>query len=174
MLRISGKKKLRKDDIQILREAAKFTLDKLVAPSIQKKISVRIRLNDDCDGWEGECCYVGNENNIRKFDISVSLNRMNENAKKPIARMKEPIRTIIHELVHVKQYANNQLFDYKDGKTKFEGQIYKRTTPSFKYTDYERYWDSPWEVEAYGRTEGIYELFKINHRRKQRNESVKK
>lgn len=159
MLRFTGKK-LHKSEKQLLSDVAKFTLNKFIPKSIQKKLNITIKICDSFDkGWQGECEYVGNENNIRKFNIVISLKSMNKQAKDLTKKLKEPIKTIIHEMVHVKQYANNQLFDYIDGNTKFEGKVYKNAKT---YTDY---WDMPWEIEAYGRTEGIYEQFLINQKK---------
>ena len=90
------------------------------------------------------------------------MSKINNRAKKQIFRLKEPMKTLIHELIHVKQYANNQLFDYVDGDSKFEGWVYKRTE------SVEEYWDSPWEIEAYGRTDGVYEMFCVQHNKKLR------
>ena len=153
MIRFTGKK-LSKEDQKILVDAAKFTLNKFVNKSTQKSIKVNVRLDDNYQrGWQGECGYMGNVNGIRKFDVVVSTNKINNNTKDPFKRLREPIKTIIHEMIHVKQYANNQLFDYVNGSSKFEGKVYKNSKT------YLEYWDLPWEVEAYGRTEGVYEQF---------------
>jgi hypothetical protein len=152
MLRFSGKK-LHKDDMKLMREVSKFTMDKFIKKSTQDTIYVRVKLVDDMKGWSGECYYMGNFDGIRVFDVKVSVAKINKRAKNPFARLQDPMKTLIHELVHVKQYANNQLFDYKDGASKFEGWIYKRSD------SLEDYWDSPWEIEAYGRTEGLFEMF---------------
>lgn len=59
------------------------------------------------------------------------------------------LKTICHEMVHVKQYAKNEmrpmLRPYR--MTKYMGVL---------YPDEIEYWDSPWEIEAYGREPGLY------------------
>ena len=162
MLRFSGKK-LQNEDMKILREVAKFTMNKFLAPSTQKKTEVKIRLVENLNGWQGECAYLGRKGDVRQFVVNVSISKINKRAKCDIARMKEPIKTLIHELVHVKQYANNQMFDYVDGvSTRFEGRLYQNKL------DYEAYWNSPWEIEAYGRTEGMFEMFMVERKKKQK------
>jgi hypothetical protein len=159
MLRFTGLK-LNKSEKQLLSEVAKFTLNKFIPKSTQKKMYVNIKITEGFDrGWQGQCEYLGNKNNIRKFDVIVSLKGINKQAKDLNKKLREPIKTMIHEMVHVKQYVNNQLFDYIDGNTKFEGKVYKDAKT---YTDY---WDMPWEIEAYGRTEGIYQQFLINQKK---------
>lgn len=152
MLKFSGKK-LHKDDMKLLREVSKFTMNKFIKPCVQRNLYVRVRLVDKLKGWSGDCFYMGNIEGFRVFDINVSVSKINTRAKNPLRRMRDPMETLIHELIHVKQYANNQLFDYVDGHSKFEGWIYKRTE------SVEEYWDSPWEIEAYGRTDGVFEMF---------------
>lgn len=156
MLRFSGKK-LHADDKRILRQAAQFTLNKFMTRAAQSRILVEIELTDTLGGWSGETVYMGNDDGIKKFEVRVCT-RPNTRAKKPVFRMKDAILTLMHELIHVKQYANSELFDYVDGRTRWKGKIYESKR------DMESYYDSPWEIEAYGRTEGLWDLF--NHKLK--------
>jgi len=151
MLRFSGKK-LHADDKKILRQAAVFTLNKFMTPSAQKKILVEVELTDNLKGWSGETVYMGNEDGIKKFEVRVWV-KTDTRAKTPVNRMKDSILTLMHELVHVKQYANSEMFDYVDGRTRWKGSVYDNAK------DMESYYDSPWEIEAYGRTEGLWDMF---------------
>jgi hypothetical protein len=45
------------------------------------------------------------------------------------------------------------MFDYVNGDTKFEGKIYATNNSS------ESYWFAPWEVEAHGYQDGLFQLF---------------
>lgn len=157
MLRFSGKK-LHADDKRILRQAARFTLNRFMSFSAQKKILVEVELTDNLNGWYGETVYMGNDDGMKKFEVRVCV-KPNTRSNKPIVRMKHAIMTLMHELVHVKQYANSELFDYVDGRTRWKGSVYDN-----KF-DMESYYDSPWEIEAYGRTEGLWDLF--NHKLKE-------
>lgn len=59
------------------------------------------------------------------------------------------LRTLAHELVHVKQYAKQETINYirKPWLTKFNGAYVDTRVVS--------YWDYPWEIEAYGREVGL-------------------
>lgn len=162
MFRFSGEKLL-DSEMMHLREVAKFTMNKFVPPSVQKKMYVNIHLTKTYEkGWAGHTEYMGNEDGIRKFNVVVVADKIDHRATKCLnKRLREPIKTLIHELIHVKQYANNQMFDYIDGCTKFEGKIYKNSKMG-----YYEYWDTPWEIEAYGRTEGVYEQFVLTQNQK--------
>jgi len=73
------------------------------------------------------------------------------------SRMKEFLPVLAHELVHVKQYLNNELFDYADNERyRFKGRIY--ALPASKTMDWD-YYESPHELEAYGRAYGLYDMF---------------
>lgn len=64
-------------------------------------------------------------------------------------RGKKPIYSVLaHEMVHLKQYVLGEMIDLSPRECIWHGQ-------HMKYgSDF--YWDSPWEIEAYGRQEGLY------------------
>lgn len=66
---------------------------------------------------------------------------------------RKPILSVLaHEMVHIKQYATGQMRSF--GKyVVWEGQTYVEETD-------DQYWDSPWELEAFGRQEGLYMRWK--------------
>jgi hypothetical protein len=160
MLRFSGKK-LPSDEMKILKMAARFTLDRHVSAHKQRKISITVCLEDSpSGGWDGECSYVGLVRNKRVFDIRIRpFALINKRAKKPLVRLKNVIEVLMHELIHVKQYVNNELFDYVNGDTKYDGRVY----PLNENESYDEYWNSPWEIEAYGRVVGTFEMFLRHH-----------
>lgn len=154
MVKFTGVK-LTPEEMKYLRAATRFTLDKYVTRYRQNKIEVEINLVEDRKmTWGGDCTYIGIEEDKKKFEVRIQSSLVKKQAKKIDTRMKDLVATLIHELIHVKQYVNNQLFDYVDGKTvRYEGKIYKDSD------DFISYWDSPWEIEAYGRSVGTYEMF---------------
>ncbi len=100
--------------------------------------------------------YVGKERSRRVFDIHINKNVILRpgNLKE---RMSVLLRYLAHELVHVKQYLNGELFDYADGKRyRYKGVVY--STSTYETSDWD-YYDSLIEIEAYGRTEGLYDMF---------------
>ena len=70
------------------------------------------------------------------------------------------IKTLAHELVHVKQFARGEMVDLVRTKhIKWNKQ----------YIDQDKvdYWDLPWEIEAFGREYGMYRRY-INHVREEK------
>ena len=107
-----GKKKQR----ELVSQVAYFCINKLM-PRL-KKIEIDIQLNNIKDGAIGYCMMTDNN---RTFEIEID--------KK--LDVKEIIKTICHEIVHVKQYVRNELGinDNNAGKDYFnlpyEKQAYK-------------------------------------------------
>ena len=58
--------------------------------------------------------------------------------------------------MHVKQYLNSEMFDYVAGGVRYKGSYFDH---SYQISE-ELYYDSPWEIEAYGREWGLYKMFK--------------
>lgn len=124
----------------ILEDALNFYLYKLLPSRIVQNLTIdltfRKKLDDDADGY---CMVTGynTKNRAREFEVEVQNN--------PSMRYK--LMTLAHECVHLKQYALGEIDEHMN--------TWKGTRVP-KSTDY---WDSPWEIEAYGREKGLYIRF---------------
>ncbi len=167
---------LRKSDIALLKRYCNFVMLRMVRPGVLRKANINIRIlkNEDLAHTEDVLdlkeygawvTYEGIENDRKKFNMVVNARRINKRAKKQIPRLKNMFYDIAHELTHVKQYLNNELFDYVDGKARYKGEIF----PLGHSEDEEAYFDSPWEIEAYGREHGMYKLFTKKLKQEQKN-----
>ncbi len=58
---------------------------------------------------------------------------------------------LAHEMVHIKQYINKELLELPYA-VMFNGKIYRENE--------EDYWLYPWEVEAYGKQQGLYQKWR--------------
>jgi len=82
------------------------------------------------------CCIQNDKNN---FIIWLRKSKSN----------KDQLITLAHELVHVKQYVMGELtLDFIHAK---------------KTKGLDPYWDSPFEIEAFGRQEGLYHRYVVHH-----------
>lgn len=128
-----------------LKEAAAFFNTLLGLDRISYQLD--IERNRQLDN-EGECTDEDGFRNPRWFTITLRGKRGDD----PL------IRTLAHEMVHVKQYIRNQLgkdMTVTKGHgfklaTKWEGEYW---VPS---KNEDPYFDSPWEIEAYGREIGMF------------------
>jgi hypothetical protein len=155
-----------RDDVRLVKKYAYFCLSKFVPNNTLRDSNIVVRFINHTDLSSEEeqkelkevnawMTYDGLVNEKRKFTITLDKSIIRKSAKKQITRYKNTLKNLGHELVHVKQYLLNEMFDYKDGETvRFMGGRYTATGE----LDWS-YWDSPWEVEAYGRTEGLYQMF---------------
>lgn len=158
---------LRSDDRDMIRDYARFVLDRMVRRGIQNKSRVHIKVlaKDEIKTqaellelkkYKAWCTYEGTDaNGEKKFTIVLNAHTINRKAKKPHIRLKNLLIDLGHELVHVKQYLLNEVFDYTNGDVRHKGIVFS----SSYQEDEELYYDSPWEIEAYGRELGLYKIF---------------
>lgn len=132
--------------IRELTDAAEFYAGILFDPRMARNIELDIEINKSLD-VEGHCVCEEEKKNPRFFTIELRNKRTDEDV----------FKTLAHEMVHVKQYAKNQLykrFGLSRGavgiESVWEGKCWRPKRAEHKY------FDSPWEVEAYGREVGLY------------------
>ena len=128
-----------------LEEAARFFAAQLMHARTVQKLEIDIEVVRTLD-VTGECVSEDEHKNPRYFTIRLR--------QQPVEEM---IRTLGHEMVHVKQYAKNELSKQlrlaRGGiriGSKWQGEFWD---PKSKE---DGYWDAPWEIEAYGREVGLY------------------
>lgn len=171
---------LKRADIALLKRYCNFVVRKLVRPGILRKsnICIRILKNEDLDHTEDVIdlkeygawvSYDGIFDGKKRFSMILNARRINRRAKKQIPRLKALMLDAAHELTHVKQYLNNELFDYRDGKARYKGEIF----PLGHSEDEETYYNSPWEIEAYGREYGMYKMFSKKLKQEQKEKAKK-
>lgn len=134
-------KKLSKE----LTEAANFFADILLSPRIKRNLDITIKIYKKLDSC-GYCEVVDHKKNPRKFIIEI----LNDGVENPIC-------VLAHEMVHLKQYARNELGDeviVAKGNTSKEFTQWKGELWKPKGKD-DPYFDSPWEIEAHGREVGL-------------------
>lgn len=138
LIDVSGK--IKKDMKQLFADAASFFLLKMLDTTTLKNtivnIKVRKKLEDSQDGYCDIVDYDG-WNRPREFDVYVQKN----------VSVRYMLMTLAHECVHVKQYASGEL---KEGHNLWRYQI---VPPDINY------WESPWEIEAFGRERGLYTMY---------------
>lgn len=154
-LRITGKSK--KISRKQVREAAFFFAGKLMSSRLIKTLEVYITFKDNL--WRKEkligACEPQDIVTPREFKILIDPNES----------YKKILEVLAHEFVHIKQYAKGELRDYvyHPDMSKYRGEYYDAPD-----TDDDAYWDSPWEIEAYGREQGLRVRFMKHIKKKKR------
>lgn len=135
--------------------AIRFYGSILMEPDIHETLNVELHLSKKFDQY-GQTLnddFLTNRPQFFKIELRTEVDD-------------EPLLTLAHEMVHVKQYAmgeltldfiteNIQLLKLKGLKVK---PMWMDKVVSFRDCE-SPYWDSPWEVEAYGRQNSLYERF---------------
>jgi len=129
-----------------LAEAARFFANQLMHPRMVQNIQLDIELYNKLD-VNGECVSEDDTKNPRWFTI---------NLRKKMPEGEDMLQILAHEMVHVKQYAKNELSKQMRMTrrgigigSKWHGEWWNAKAKE------DEYWDSPWEIEAYGREVGL-------------------
>lgn len=125
-----------------IKYAVQFMSSLIMSKQLLKHLIVYIEfvesLNDD-----GDCLWLDDNHCPRKFQIRVSPS---------LTRKKNLLIVLAHELVHIKQYALNEMRDMircpVDSRVKWK--------KDFINDKKVHYYDLPWEIEARGREYGMY------------------
>lgn len=133
---------------RISKKEVRYILDYAAQRLLSERLSNNIEVYvvfKAFDTKESGFCYPEDfgERSHRFFCIEVNTNKTRRNQ----------IRTLFHEMVHVKQYAKGELRDDRRSTqlSRWLGELHKDE-------DYD-YWELPWEIEAYGREEGLYRMY---------------
>ena len=132
-----GNAKLKAD----VQRCAEYCADKLMGSRLARNCDITIRLKKNGMGNDyGTCIWEDDNYRPREFTIEVYS----------AMRKRRIMETVCHEMVHVKQYARNEMKDMGNdaSKTRWKGKDVDR--------DNIDYYDLPWEIEAHGRELGLF------------------
>ncbi len=120
----------------LIRKAAKWMLADLVSPRLCQKLVVRIKLNRHLYANEnimGDCEWMDDNKRPKEFTIRLYAG----------PNRKRTLKTLSHELIHVKQFAKREMYDHVQN---IDLVTWKGQRIDSNMVDYE---DHPWEKEAY-------------------------
>ena len=137
-LTIKGGTKLQR---ALITEAAELMCKKYFSRyktlSLEFTVSKKLAAKEGCEGL----CFALENTRPRSFEVNIDGN----------LSISDFIKTIFHELVHVKQYVTSELVDRIRGRAKvtWKGSDHTKTS----------YSKQPWEREAYRLQEALYKEF---------------
>ena len=142
---ISGRSK--HVDTKIIRKALQWYGRELM-PKLHKEIRLEVEIVRNLrkqEGVDGGAAWIGlSKRKPRDFCIEIDS----------ALGMRNALKILAHEMVHVKQFAKREMIDHENAKhVSWHGKRY------LCHTD-DRYWTLPWEVEAYGLEPGLYYRFR--------------
>jgi hypothetical protein len=111
---------------------------------ILSKVYITIKIDNEETNREkayGLCSWTDQMHNPKRFSII-----LNDRVSKKVFK-----QTLLHELVHVKQYLLNELKDCYNGNVKWKKKVYEDTQSYYEYIDL------PWEKQAFSISEKLYQ-----------------
>lgn len=142
-----------KCDAETLQEAAAFFASCLMDPRMVRNIVLNIDVkygSKNDPEWLGDCEDDDGGRNPRWFTINLRKQKT-----------EEMVKTLAHEMVHLKQHAKNEFRGSRSLHRStsgsggiWKGQVWKPSSREHPY------FDAPWEVEAFGKEVGLYHRWK--------------
>ena len=137
-----------------------FAMFKLVpSKRLRNNITLNIHLKHHSEGGEAMISEYTNPKRPREFKIIIDHHRaeVDDYGRERDATewAHEILKTLAHEIVHVKQYLTGELMMRR------RGLCWRKDVMTSDSTTYEDYFDLPYEIEAYGREKGLLALFLI-------------
>ena len=121
-------------------DAMTYFANRLLSPQMQRNVGVRVVIRRTMPVLGITIIDDYNESGLpRRFTIEMDGKQDSE----------EKLRTLAHEMVHIKQYCKKEL---NEEMTKWKGQSVDSDS-----MDYD---DQPWEIEAHTLGDKLYEEFK--------------
>lgn len=137
-------------DAEQIKRAAEFYASILLTEKRAAKIILDIDIDPDLEDM-ANCVCEEDKQSPNEFTITIRGHVDDDDI----------IRSLAHEMVHLKQHAKNEvrssLVFSKAGKSKTIVKWHGKTVRFSKNED--RYFDSPWEIEAFGREGSLYYRF---------------
>jgi len=129
---------------RLTREVAEFCASNLMSKRLANSVEVWFHFKHIEGTNYGDCIWEDDDYRPRLFTMDIHWDK--DPTKRDYGKV---LKTVCHEMVHVKQWAKGEMKQmYRPyGFTKFLGEYYPDTM---------NYWDTPWEIEAYGREVGLY------------------
>ena len=131
---------------KLVESAAWFYAEKLLGKRLMGSLEITINLKKNLltkDGNEGSAIWEDDSYRPKEFIIELDTT----------VKIRNLLITLAHEMVHVKQWAKDEMYEYTNmtGLVRFKGEKVHMVI-----TDY---WDYPWEIEAYGKQLGLFVRF---------------
>ena len=143
LLNIKGSKKTTRT---LVNRAAWWYAEKLMGKRLMNALEININLDRTLGkkfNMEGSAIWEDEGRSHREFTIELDATMSIRNI----------LITLAHEMVHVKQWAKDEMYEYYNtpNMVRFKGEK--------MYQNEVDYWDYPWEIEAFGRQLGLFVRF---------------
>ena len=127
----------------LVESATRFYAEKLMGKRLTENLKITVNLKRNLlskEGLEGSAVWEDDSYRPREFIVEIDST----------VKVRNLLLTLAHEMVHVKQWAKDEMYEYLNtiGMVRFKGEKV--------HLDSLEYWDQPWEIEAYGKQLGLF------------------
>lgn len=129
------------------RSIAKFSAYKLMTKRLADSLTVNINLKNHLRAKEGVYGDVDYEDLEARRPKEFIIRTDSSMIMRPL------LTTIAHEMVHVKQFARDEMREVRKNGT----QVNRYNGKYFSID--QNYWEQPWEIEAHGWERSLFELW---------------
>jgi hypothetical protein len=127
-----------------VKRAALYYAEQLISPKLRENIYLRIKFNSKIGVYGyAEILEYNESRKAREFEIELN----------PGIGAAEILKTLAHEMTHIKQYAYNET---NETLTRWKGMRVN--------SDDIDYWEQPWEIEAFGKETCLFSKFAIKEK----------
>lgn len=119
-------------DRKLFRGAIEFFVNQQMSPALSKDLQINLKIVQRFDDPH-LYGYVDFDEIPKPKNFDIALRQMH---------LLVMLRTLAHEIVHVRQHRTGELRYYSNGDSNFHGKRYDKDLD---------YWECPWEIEAMGR-----------------------
>ena len=127
-----------------VKRAALFYAEQLISSKLRENIYLQIKFNSKLDVYGYASILEYNDSKkAREFEIELN----------PNIGAAEILKTLAHEMTHIKQYAYNET---NETLTRWKGRKVD--------SDNMDYWVQPWEIEAFVTEVGLFSKFAIKEK----------
>ena len=123
-----------------------YYAERLMGKRLMGSLELTVNLKKNLLSKEGnEGSAIWDDDGVRPREFTIELDAT--------VKIRNLLITLAHEMVHVKQWAKNEMYEYTNtmGMVRCKGEkIHLGETD---------YWDYPWEIEAYGKQLGLFVRF---------------
>ena len=143
LLHVKGSNKATRKLVEL---ATWFYAEKLMGKRLMGSLELTVNLKKNLLSKEGnEGSAIWDDDGVRPREFTIELDST--------VKIRNLLITLAHEMVHVKQWAKDEMYEYMNtmGMVRFKGEKIH-----LELTDY---WDYPWEIEAFGKQLGLFVRF---------------
>lgn len=142
-------------------EAVEYYMNFLLSPKLIPHVTIDVTYLDTVeDSNLANASVIGYNTKKKPRHFLIQMNKSE-------VGVEDALITLAHECVHVKQYIMNEMSLYADDLSWLGHPVHPDTD----------YYDYPWEIEAYGRSVGLYwrfvEKYKLEELIEKRDASTK-